>query len=115
MKRILALSLTVLFMLWLIGCGLNTNQSSQNDTSSENISSTASSVASSEEPTVDPATCTHEYEEKVTRKPRVLDVGEKTFTCKHCKTFYTEEIEKSDTVKILAVGNSLTSNATQYL
>lgn len=45
----------------------------------------------------------------------MLDVGEKTFTCKHCNSFYTEGIEKTDTVKILAVGNSLTSNATQYL
>ena len=123
MKKILTMLLSLLLLLCVVGCSssnINTNASSvsdasSNDTPSENTSSIASLDASSNEPTVDPATCTHEYEEKVTRRPRVLDVGEKTFTCKFCNTAYTEEIAKTDTVKILAVGNSLTSNATQYL
>lgn len=116
MKRLFVTFLVLALVVCFAGCGgSDAVTSSKNDTSSDLHPNTASSVVSSEEPTVDPATCTHEYGEKVTRKPRVLDVGEKTFTCKFCKTSYTEEIAKTDTVKILAVGNSLTNNATQYL
>lgn len=119
MKRFLTILLLFSLLLCIVGCSGSDTEIISSADSSENTSSNASSDASSEttskKPAVDPATCTHEYEEKVTRKPRVLDVGEKTFTCKFCNTSYTEEIAKTDTIKILAVGNSLTSNATQYL
>ena len=118
MKRWLSIILMLALSMCFVGCVFEAGadiDSAADEASSENASSTVSDATSSQEPAVDPATCTHEYEEKVTRKPRVLDVGEKTFTCKFCKTSYTEEIAKTDTIKILAVGNSLTSNATQYL
>lgn len=118
MKRLSAIFLILALVLCFAGCGgTDSGVSSKDDSSSKDNASSQDTVSatSSEEPAVDPATCTHEYKEKITRKPRVLDVGEKTFTCKFCKTSYTEEIAKTDTIKILAVGNSLTSNATQYL
>ena len=103
-----------LLLVLVIGCGSSAPDNGNVSDASSNgggLVSNVSSVVS----TVDPLTCTHEFVETVTRKPRVLDVGEKTFICKFCGTSYTEEIEKTDTVKILAVGNSLSSNATQYL
>ncbi|MBQ3549399.1 MAG: DUF4886 domain-containing protein [Clostridia bacterium] len=77
------------------------------DVSSDNTSSTGS--------TVDPATCSHSYESSITKHPRVLDEGEKTFTCKLCKHTYTEKLPKTKTLKVLALGNSFSVDAMEYL
>ena len=98
MKRLSAIFLILVLVVCVAGCGgSDAVTSSENSTSSKPQSNTASSVVSSEEPTVDPATCTHEYSEQITRKPKVLKEGEKTFICKYCRTSYTEPIEKTET------------------
>lgn len=105
--------LLVVGILTTLGCDGEGNS----NTLSNITSSTTQSTASKDTQTVDPATCNHTYTEIITRKPRVLDVGEKTFTCYICKSSYTEEIPRLDTdsFKVLAIGNSLTNDSTQYL
>ena len=69
MKRFLIMLLSLSLLLCFVGCSgsdIDKDTSSSSNMPSENASSTASLDTSSKEPTVDPATCTHEYEEKVT-------------------------------------------------
>ena len=97
--------------------------SSNNQPVSDNLESDTSSVGSdvssdntsSTGPTVDQTTCSHEYESSITKHPRVLDEGEKTFTCKLCKHTYTEKLPKTKTLKVLALGNSFSCDAMEYL
>lgn len=101
-------------LILVVGCGSSApdgGDTSKSSSSGGGLISDTSSVVSK----VDPLTCTHEYVETITRKPRVLDVGEKIFTCEFCKASYTEEIPKTNSFKVLAIGNSLTNDATQYL
>ena len=132
--KIISLVLSLLLVMCCVGCGdkmkEQTNSSSMIDSVSSNnqsvsddLESDTSSVGSdvssdntsSTGSTVDLATCSHSYESSITKHPRVLDEGEKTFTCKLCKHTYTEKLPKTKTLKVLALGNSFSVDAMEYL
>lgn len=113
-------------MMCCVGCAGNTqeqtNSSAVTDSDTANVSSnvsydngTDSIDTSSTGPTVDQTTCSHDYESSITKHPRVLDEGEKTFVCKLCKHTYTEKLPKTKTLKVLALGNSFSCDAMEYL
>lgn len=61
------------------------------------------------------APCDHTYEESIQTPALPLKDGVKLFTCSKCNDSYTEAIPMTKTLKILAVGNSFSSDAMEYL
>ena len=61
------------------------------------------------------APCEHEYVETISVSPLALKDGEKLITCKKCQNSYSEAIPMTKTLKILAIGNSFSSDAVEYL
>ena len=124
--KIVSVVLSLLLVMCCVGCAGDTqeqtNSSAVTDSNTVNVSSdvssdngTNSSDTSSTESSVDQTTCSHEYESSITKYARVLDEGEKTFTCNICKHSYTESLPKTKTLKVLALGNSFSCDAMQYL
>ena len=58
--------------------------------------------------------CAHTYNEEILLKPKALSEGKKSYTCTGCGGSYTEAIPATKTLKILAIGNSFSSDATEY-
>ena len=58
--------------------------------------------------------CAHTYNEEILLKPKALSEGKKSYTCTGCGGSYTETIPATKTLKILAIGNSFSSDATEY-
>ncbi len=61
------------------------------------------------------AACTHSYTSKVQTPAMPLKAGVKEFTCSKCGDTYTESIPATKKLKVLAIGNSFSSDATEYL
>ena len=59
--------------------------------------------------------CTHSYDYTVTKKAAALKDGVGTYSCKTCGRSYTEVIPATKSIKILAIGNSYSVDATRYL
>ena len=62
-----------------------------------------------------PAPCEHTYEESIASPAMPLKDGVKLFTCSKCQDTYTEAIPMTKSLKILAIGNSFSSDAVEYL
>lgn len=110
----IAILLLMLVVMLFVGCD-TVNNIATSTTSSANGSLIDQNT--SEDKPIDPADCTHQYEEKITKQPGIFGEGVKTFSCDLCQSSYTESVPRleDDNIKILAVGNSLTNDATQYL
>ena len=59
--------------------------------------------------------CTHSFTEAVEAEPQPLADGVKRFTCRNCDYSYTEQIPATKALKVLAIGNSFSTDATEYL
>ena len=66
-------------------------------------------------PETDPPACDHAYSEEITREAMPLSDGVITFTCDMCGDSYEEAIPATKIVKILAIGNSFSVDAMEYL
>lgn len=92
------------------------SDSTQSETTSGDIESeTTSCDTVSRQPTQEQLNCSHEYTSSITKYPRVLDEGETTYMCKLCEYSYIEKIPKTKTLKVLALGNSFSCDAMEYL
>ncbi len=111
MKRILALILALMMLIPFASC---------NSTEGPAITTEAPATDPATEPETDPVTeaptdCAHSYIEEILEKPKALKDGTKSLTCSGCGHSYTETIPATNTLKVLAVGNSFSSDATEYL
>lgn len=61
------------------------------------------------------ATCTHSYVSNVETPAKALTAGVMKYTCSACGDTYTEEIPATRKLKILAIGNSFSVDAMEYL
>lgn len=59
--------------------------------------------------------CIHNYEESITSPAMPLRDGEAVYTCQKCSDTYTEVLPMTKTLKILAIGNSFSVDAMEYL
>ncbi len=112
MKKILALILAFLMIVPLASC----NQTEEPEITTEPAPVETTAPVETEpvtEPTV--TDCAHTYTETVTEKPKALKDGAKTLTCSACGDSRTEAIPATKTLKVLAIGNSFSSDATEYL
>jgi len=104
MKKIVVLLLAAMILSVLAGC------KSAPETSGE---TTAETTAAELPPPV--TECTHSYTETVETEPKALTEGMKKFTCSACGDSYTESIPATGSLKILAIGNSFSVDAMEYL
>ena len=100
---------TMLFaaLFFLCGCGKNTLP---DDTSI--IDGTQVYPATTPNP---PICEVHQYEETVITMPGVKTEGMMKYTCKVCHSQYLRKIPPTNSIKILAIGNSFSSDAVEYL
>ena len=59
--------------------------------------------------------CAHEYEETVEREPEILVDGNRVCVCSLCGDRYEEAIPATRSIKVLALGNSFSADAMEYL
>ncbi len=110
MKKVLALILALLMIIPFASC----NQTEEPEvTTSAPVETT--SPAETEPVTEAPTECVHSYSEEIAEKPKALKEGSKILTCSACGHSYTEAIPATKTLKVLAIGNSFSSDATEYL
>jgi hypothetical protein len=62
-----------------------------------------------------PENCTHEYALTLEEEPLALLDGIKEYSCPICGDSYTEAIPATKSLKVLAIGNSFSVDATEYL
>ncbi len=114
MKKILAFLLAILMIVPLASC----NKTEEPEVTTEPVPTQTTPPVETTEPveTEPPVTdCVHTYTETVTEKPKALKDGSKTLTCSACGDYRTEAIPATKTLKVLAIGNSFSSDATEYL
>ena len=110
MKKVLAFILAILMIVPLASC----NKTEEPEVTTE--PSPVRTTAEQTEPVTDaPAECAHTYTEEITEKPKALKDGSKVLTCSACGDSRTEAIPATKTLKVLAIGNSFSSDATEYL
>ncbi len=110
MKKVLALILALLMILPLAAC----TKPEEPETTTAPIP-TETTPEQTEPATEAPTDCAHSYTEEITEKPKALKDGVKTLTCSACGDSRTEAIPATKTLKVLAIGNSFSSDATEYL
>ncbi len=111
MKKFLLIMVTVLSLLALSACGDAPADDSVQDDFLQDYESTAPVVTTVPETTAH----VHEYTESIETPAKIFTDGVKKFTCSACGDSYTEAIPATKTLKILAIGNSFSVDAMQYL
>ena len=111
MKKVLAFLLAILMIVPLASC--NKTEEPEVTTEPAPVQTTAEQTELATEPPV--TDCVHTYTEVITEKPKALKDGSKTLTCSACGDSRTEAIPATKTLKVLAIGNSFSSDATEYL
>ena len=111
MKKVLAFLLAILMIVPLAAC--NKTEEPEVTTEPAPVQTTAEQTEPATEPPV--TDCVHTYTEVITEKPKALKDGSKTLTCSACGDSRTEAIPATKTLKVLAIGNSFSSDATEYL
>ncbi len=128
MKKILALILALTMIFSITACGdtaeTTTSGTKETTTAKETTSSatlettTGAEIETStaEETTVPPVVCeNHTFGDAEITEAAYLKAGSKTWTCSACGHIQTEEIPAIDTIKILAIGNSFSVDAMEFL
>ncbi len=126
MKKILALILVFVMIFSMVSCGdtsettttagTKETTTSATTTASNTTSQTTSETTTTAETTTKPAVCeNHTFGEPEITEASYLKAGAKIFTCTVCGTAQTEEIPAIDTIKILAIGNSFSVDAMEFL
>lgn len=110
MKRFLALMLAILMLFSLVAC--NQTEEPAETTAAPSETTLEQTAPATEPPATD---CTHSYTEEITEKALALKDGVKTLTCSSCGNVTTEAIPATKTLKVLAIGNSFSQDATEYL
>lgn len=109
MKKALTLLLALLMIVPLAAC----NKTEEPEVTTE---APVETTLGQTEPVTDaPTDCAHSYTEEITEKPKALKEGSKILTCSACGDSRTEAIPATKTLKVLAIGNSFSSDATEYL
>lgn len=111
MKKALALLLALLMIVPLAAC--NKTAEPEQTTEAPTLETTAPVETAPE--TEAETECAHSYTEEITEKPKALKEGSKVITCSACGDSRTETIPATKTLKVLAIGNSFSSDATEYL
>jgi hypothetical protein len=106
-KRILSFLLAVVLILSLVAC----NQGGTEDSSEPD----ASSPEGTEKPAQTEKCSQHEYEQTVIKEPAEFEEGISRSVCKKCGKTLEEPIRATSSLKILAIGNSFSIDATNYL
>ncbi len=130
MKKILALVLAFVMVFCIVSCGdtaettttegttdTTTVSSSESttETTSQSASQTTTESSATAESTTLPAECRHTYEETILTAADYLKAGEKELKCSLCGDTKKEEIPAITSIKILAIGNSFSVDAMEYL
>ena len=111
MKRLLAILLAIMMLIPLASC----DKTEAPETTTEAPATDPATNAVTDPATEAPTDCAHSYEETILEKPLALKDGSKSLTCSACGYSYTEAIPATKTLKVLAIGNSFSSDATEYL
>ena len=109
MKRFLAFTLAMLMLFSLAAC--NKTEVPEETTAAPSETSPVETTPATEAAT----DCAHSYTEEITVEPKALADGAKTLTCSACGDTKTEAIPATKTLKVLAIGNSFSQDATEYL
>ncbi len=132
MKKLLALILATVICLSLVlvsGCGNVENTTAptttvakpvetttaETTTTAQTTSAPTTTTEAPETTTAPPPVCAHSYEETVITPPDYLKAGEKELVCSLCGDKQTAEIPAITSIKILAIGNSFSEDAMEYL
>ena len=110
--RIAIFTLAFILCLGAVGCAKTDGITAEGDPANRPSSvATTGSVASSTT-----AKCEEcQYSSAVEIKAKTFEEGVMKYTCDVCRNSYTEPIPATKSIKILAVGNSFSVNAMEYL
>ncbi len=126
MKKIFALVLAFVMIFSITACS-NTEDTSTTTGTKETTTTTSTTQTSSTiqpttwetttaETTAKPTVCeNHTYGDEKITEPSYLKAGAKVWECSVCGDLKTEEIPAIDTIKILAIGNSFSVDAMEFL
>ncbi len=128
MKKIFALVLAFVMIFSVTACGNTedtttttgtketTTASATETTTQSTASTTTETTTTAETTTAKPAVCeNHTYSDEQITEPSYLKAGAKVWVCSVCGNIKTEEIPAIDTIKILAIGNSFSVDAMEFL
>jgi len=124
MKKLLSLVLVLMMTAALFcGCGhtpdppADMTSAETESSASESTETTLAPETTSEETTAPPETtaCSHRYEKTVVTPADKEHEGLAEFVCALCGDTYTQVIPKIKSIKILAIGNSFSSDTMEYL
>ena len=106
-KRILSFLLVLILVFSLVACNTqNADDETQPDESTSD---------STEEPKATEKCDQHEFEETVVKEPGEFEEGLSQSVCKKCGKTVNTPISATSSLKILAIGNSFSIDATKYL
>lgn len=108
LTRLTSLFLLICMIVTLAAC--SESPAVQPDNGSDAQPTPDGSNGNAEQPS-----CPHSYVETIEKKPLALAAGTKKQTCSLCGNSYTEIIPATKTLKVLAIGNSFSTDATEYL
>lgn len=121
-KKTIALCLLLCLILSIfVGCVTTDDPPAEdgsadaNELNSETESTGESENSDGEETTDGVTECTHSYVEEVLQAPKALQDGMARYVCSVCKASYEQTLPMTKSVKILAIGNSFSVDAMEYL
>ena len=112
---------TLALLLFAVLCSCN-NTGEIKDTTADTTISQSPTGTTQQPETTEPEdtettlqTCEHSYKATVEIESGILTEGVMKNVCEYCGDFYTEAIPATKSVKILAIGNSFSDDAMEYL
>ena len=117
MKRLLAMILGIaLVAMLLCGCGETPAETTPAGTTpAETPAETTAAPVPTETTGVTPETCTHEYDRTLVKAATFKEEGLAHFACPICGDSYDEAIPVKTSLSVLAIGNSFSEDAREYL
>ena len=114
--RALTFAMALVLCIGVMGCNGATSDPSATTTGSASTDAPTSDTTTVDQAGATTAKCeTCDYLSKVEKKASTFEEGIMKYICKVCKNSYTEPIAATKSIKILAVGNSFSINAMEYL
>lgn len=136
LSKIIIFSITLLLIFALVACNDsgNADTTTPSDTTDASPSGTTDAPAAPTDPAIptdtneptdeptdtvpedtEPLLCQHSYKETIEVPAKILTNGVKLNTCELCGESFSEDILATKSIKLLAIGNSFSDDAMEYL
>lgn len=117
LRKLTAILLLLCMLFSTVSCNESapTPPDEGESTGGETTAADTSETTAAETTAAETTGCSHTYTEEVLAERLALQDGRSRFTCTACGDNYEEVYEMTETIKILAIGNSFSVDAMEYL